>query len=128
MRSTGTLAVFSNAIGNAIDQQSERVVSWHTYAIFYKDGILAIYDPGFIPRTDRFDSCTNIALAKALVKSLKGKGTNRRITEIWIGGGGNKGTRCQEMTRKWLEQEINIAKGEELGDWKERAGWMRVLF
>ena len=62
MRSTGTLAVFSNAIGNAIDQQSEKVVSWHTYAIFYKEGILGIYDPGFIPQTDRFDSCTNIAL------------------------------------------------------------------
>ena len=128
MRSSGTLAVFTNALGNAVEQQGEKIVDYHTYAIFSQAGILGIFDPSFQSGVETFDGCTEIALAKALVKSLKAKGSKRKIQEVWIGGGGNKGTRCQEMTRKWLEEEIQVHRGSKLGNWQERAGWIRVSF
>jgi len=128
MPSSGTLAVFTNPLRNAVEQQGEKIVNNHTYAIFYQAGILGMFHPSFQSGVETFDGCTGIAPAKALVKSLKAKGSKRKIQEVWIGGGGNKGTRCQEMTTKWLEEEIQVHMGFKLGNWQERAGWIRVSF
>jgi len=126
IQSYGTLAIFTNAIDNASEQQSKCVTSWHTYAIFHRDGVLGVYDPSYIPGTRIFDSCTRIPLLKHLVKTLRGTATNRTITEIWIGGGGNNGRECQEMTRKWVAHEIGDSMGLDLGNWEEREGWTKV--
>ncbi|RPB00681.1 hypothetical protein L873DRAFT_1896321 [Choiromyces venosus 120613-1] len=128
IRSCGILAVFTNALGNAIEQQSQDSVSWHTYVIFYKNGVLAVYDPSFTPGTTHFDSCNGVSLVKGLVKAFRGRSTNRRVTEIWFGGGCNDGTNCQEMTRRWIEQEIVINEGADLGNWDRREGWVKVHF
>jgi len=128
VRSFGTLAVFTNTVGNAVEQQFEKRISWHVYAIYYKDGVLGIYDPSLAPSTERLASCNGITLAKALVKSLKGKGSNRKLTEVWCGGGGHDGTKCQEMTRKWIVEEIVTKGGVDLGNWDQRDGWTKVSF
>ena len=125
IQSNGTLTVISNALGNASEQHSS--ADWHVYAIFYQQGILAIYDPSFEAGTCILDSCTGIKLAKNIVKALLGKSTNRSIRELWIGGGGNDGTLCQEMTRRWIFHEIEVMRGADLGNWEER-GWTRLHF
>jgi len=117
-----------NPLGNAIKQQSEERISWHTYAVYYKDGILAVYDPSFIAGIKRFDSCSGIPLAKELVKILRSKGSNHKLREIWLGGGGNNGLRCQEMTRKWIEHEVVVKRGVDLGNWDKRVGWIKQYF
>lgn len=127
VRSYGTLAVISNALGNASEQQSSAIADWHIYATFYQHGILGIYDPSFVPGTTTLDSCSGIQLVKQIVKVLRGKATNRTIREIWIGGGGNNGTMCQEMTRRWIYYEIEVMRGADLGNWEER-GWTRLHF
>ena len=128
IRSSGTLAIFTNAVGNAVQQQAEKVLYWHTYAVFYRNGILAVYDPNFIRGTETFHSCTGVPLVKQLVEALRGKRTNRKVTEIWFGGGGNRSTRCQEMTRKWVEWEIGVKDGANLGNWEKRKGWVKLYF
>jgi len=100
VRNSSILAVFANARGNAIEQQSEKIVNWHTYAIFYQRRILAIYDPNLDPTSEHFETCQNIALVKGLVKAFKAKGSGRKEEEIWIGGGGNRKVSCQEMASK----------------------------
>jgi len=125
LTTTGTLAVLINPLGNAIEQQSEDIVSWHTYAVIYKDGVLGVYDSSFVKGRKTFQSCRGVAFVKGFVKALKGK---RKVTEIWFGGGGNKGTDCQEMTRMWIEREIVYQKGANLGNWCQRRGWVQVEF
>jgi len=128
IQKSGVMAIFTNPLGNAVEQQAEKVVSWHTYVIYFQDGILGVYDPNFTADTTRFDACRGVPLVKELVKALRGRGTNRRITEVWFGGGGNRGTRCQEMTRKWIEYELVIPRGEDLGKWNGRKGWVKVRY
>jgi hypothetical protein len=128
IRSYGILAVFTNPLGNAVQQKSEDIISWHTYAIFYRNRILGIYDPSFIPGTSHFHSCTGISLVRHLVSSLHGGSKSRKVSEIWIGGGGNDGTQCQEMTRQWVENEVSIQNGNNLGNWDKREGWVKVNF
>ncbi|KAG0127540.1 hypothetical protein HOY82DRAFT_541894 [Tuber indicum] len=129
IRNCGILAVFKNPLGNAIEQQSGDVISWHTYAIFYKDRVLGVYDPSFNPQTEMFHSCTGVPLVKGLVKAFRGKGTTRKISEIWFGGGGGDGeTDSQEMTRRWIEEEIVVQRGANLGNWDQREGWVKVRF
>ena len=67
-------------------------------------------------------------MVKELVKAFKGSGTNRTLNELWFGGGGNDGTRCQEMTRNWIENEVWLKGGRDLGNWNQREGWTRVTF
>jgi len=128
LQNTGILAIFTNALGNAVQQQAEKPVAWHTYAIHFQHGILAIYDPNFVPGTQRLSACQGIPLAKELVKALKGKRSNRRLHEVWVGGGGNRRVSCQEMTRRWVEDEIIIKRGADLGAWERQAGWTKVHF
>jgi len=125
---SGSLAIFTNAIDNASEQQSKCVTSWHTYAIFYRDGVLGVYDPSYIHGTRIFDLGTRISLLKHLVKALHGTATNHTITEIWIGGGGNNSRECQEMTRKWVAHEIGDRMGLDLGNREEWEGWTKVHF
>jgi len=126
----GVMTVFTNPLGNAVEPQAEKVVSWHMYVIYFQDGILGIYDPNLAPNTTRFDACRGVSLVKELVKALRGTGTNRRISEVWFGGGGNRGTTFQEMTRKWIEYEYElvIQKGEDVGKWHGRKGWVKVYY
>ena len=97
IRSDGTVAVFINVLGNAAEQskaQKEGTVYWHAYAIFYERGVLAVYDPSFDQGNKDLHSCTGVTLAKELVKALKGKKANHKVTEVWFGGGGNNGRDC----------------------------------
>jgi len=128
VRNSGIIAVFTNALGNAIEQQSEKIVNWHTYAIFYQNRILAIYDPNMDATSARLDSCQGIPLVKGLVKAFRVKGSGRKVEEVWIGGGGNRKVSCQEMTRKWIAEEISGGRGVGLGDWSQREGWIKLDF
>jgi len=128
VRKGGILAVFTNPLGNAVQQQSEKVVVWHTYALYFQDGILGVYDPNFVTGTQTLDACCGVPLVKELVKAFRGRGTNRKITEVWFGGGGNQGKRGQEMTRKWIKYELASRKGEDLGKWEGRKGWVKLHF
>jgi len=128
IRSSGILAVFTNVLGNAIEQQAESIASWHTYAIYYENSVLAVYDPSYILGTDRHKACTGVALLKELVKAFKARATTRTLSEIWFGGGGNDGVSCQEMTRDWVENEIIFKRGRDLGNWDQLDGWTRVHF
>lgn len=128
VRSTGILAVFTNAMGNAIEQQREEIATWHAYAIYYEHGVLAVYDPSYIPGTASLKSCIGIPLLKELVKALKGNGSRRTLREVWLGGGGNDGVSCQEMTRDWVENELYFKRGQDLGNWNECKGWTKVSF
>ena len=127
-RSFGTLAIFTNALGDVIEQQAAEVTNWHTYAIFYRNGILGIYDPSLIPGVEVLDDCLGISLAHNLIRSLRGSKSNRTITEVWIGGGGNNGEECQEMTRNWVEHEVCVRGGHDLGNWGQRNGWVKLHF
>lgn len=67
---------------------------------------LLIYDPSHsVDNTvsganTRLDSIPYSLLSVKLVKSLH---TNRRqFKEVWIGGGGNEGSECLEMTVRWM--------------------------
>jgi len=126
IRKDGILAVLTNPLGNAVQQQSKKGVVWHTYAIYFQDGILGVYDPDFVPVTQRLDACCGVPLVKELVKALRGRGS--KVTEVWFGGGGNSGERGQEMTREWIEHELVSRKGEDLGKWEEREGWVKLHF
>lgn len=128
IRNSGILAVFTNPISNAVQQQSEHSIAWHTYAIFYRNRILGIYDPSYVAGTKLFNSCGEISLVKGMVESYKGSGGSRKVLEIWIGGGGNDGIQCQEMTRIWVENEICIQGGVNLGNWDQRQGWVKTQF
>lgn len=128
MRSSGTLAVFTNAMGNAVGAQSQNVMDWHTYAVYYKGGILAVYDPSFVIGINKLDMCTGVSLLKALVRALRAKGMTRKITELWFGGGTNQGEHCQEVTRAWIEEQIVGKEGAELGKWEKQEGWVHLHF
>lgn len=128
IRSSGIIAVFTNALGNTIQQQKKQIPLWHAYAIHYEYGILAVYDPSYIPGNQSLKACTGVPLVKELIKALKGTGSPRTLNEVWFGGGGNDGLRCQEMTRAWVENEVYFKRGKELGNWKEREGWTKVSF
>lgn len=53
---------------------------------------------------------------KELIKTLKGTGTTKTLTEIWFEGGGNDRVSCQEMTRDRVENEVYIKEGRDLGN------------
>jgi len=103
-------------------------VSWHTYAVYYTDGMLGVYNPSFIVGIKRFDSCSDIPLAKELVKILSSKGSNHKLREIWLGGGGNNGLRCQEMTRKSIEHKVVVKRGVDLGNGRRVWGRLSSTF
>lgn len=126
--SNGTLSVITNALGNASEQASSEIADWHVYATFYQHGILGIYDPSYIPGTRTLDACIGIQLVKRIIKMLRSKKTNRTITEVWIGGGGNDGRSCQEMTRRWIYNEIEVLRGADLGNWEGRLDWTKLHF
>ena len=67
-------------------------------------------------------------MAKELVKALKGKKANHKVTELWFGGGGNNGRDCQEMTRSWIQRGVSYKKGKGFGNWGRRKGWVQVHF
>jgi len=100
IQKSGIIQVFTIPLGNTVEHQAEKVLSWHTYVIYFQEGILDVYNLNFAPDTNRFDACHGVPLVKVLVKELSGRGTNRRIIEIWFDGGGNRGMRCQEITQK----------------------------
>jgi len=128
MRSYGTLAVFTNTMGGAVEAQSQKVMDWHIYAVFYKGGILAVYDPNFVAGTEKLDTCTGVPLLKGLIRALCANSATRKVTQVWFGGGTNQGIHCQEMTRAWIEDEIVAKRGGELGIWENREGWVRLRF
>jgi hypothetical protein len=68
-----------------------------------------------------------IILAKELIKELRKKGSGKRLNNVWIGGGGNKADDCQEMTRRWLVEEVCTKKCASLLEWKDGEGWVKVL-
>jgi len=78
IRSTGTLAVFINHLGNAVEQQNQNSIDWHGYAVHYEKGVVGVYDPSFDQDGGRLHSRTGVSLVKALVKELRGKGGNRK--------------------------------------------------
>jgi len=122
VRNSGILAVFTNPLGNAIEQQSEKIVNSHTYAIYYQNRILAIYDSNLDATSAHLDSWQGIPCVKGSVKAFRVNGSGRKVEEVWIGGGGNRKVSCQEMTRKWIAEEISGSRSVGLGDWSQREG------
>ncbi|RPB04358.1 hypothetical protein L873DRAFT_1786195 [Choiromyces venosus 120613-1] len=122
IKSLGTVAVFTNAVEDMVELHTAKVPSWYIYAIVYRNGVLAVYDPSFIPGTSMLISCTRVPLLKAVVKAFRAGKARRKLMEIWFGGGGNDGRNCQEMTRKWIEEEIIIKNGKDLDNWNNREG------
>jgi len=59
-----------NSLGNAIEQQGQEMVGWHTYAVYYIYCILPFYYLSFIAGIKRCDSCCGITLVKALINTL----------------------------------------------------------
>ncbi|RPA96553.1 hypothetical protein L873DRAFT_1924498 [Choiromyces venosus 120613-1] len=122
IKSLGTVAVFTNAVEDMIELHATKVPSWHIYVIVYRNGVLAVYDPSFIPGTSTLISCTGVPLLKAVVKAFRAEKAHHKHMEIWFGGGGNDGRNCQEMTRKWIEEEIIIKNGKDVDNWNNREG------
>ncbi|RPA89690.1 hypothetical protein L873DRAFT_615763 [Choiromyces venosus 120613-1] len=111
-----TLVVFSNPLGNVIELQMEKVIDWHIYAIFYQNSILAVYNSSFSPETTCLKTCKGISLLKEVEKTFKERETNQKLTEVWLIGGGNNRKRCQEMTRRWIVEEIEVLMGAQIGN------------
>jgi hypothetical protein len=131
MKSSGILAIMTNPLTSAVAQlenKAENIIDWHAYVIYYQNGLLAVYDPSFNPEKKNISGCQGVILLKALIMMLKGKKTGRRISSLWIGGGGNDGTRCQEMCRSWIYQEICVKKGHDLQNLDQQVGWSKVSF
>jgi hypothetical protein len=131
LHSLGTLAVFTNSLSNTIQQQKieeKEPLPWHTYAVFYQHGIIGVYDPSFTYHVDKpkLKNRNGVPLLRYFISQLQKKGSRRSINSIWFGGGGNNGRECQEMTRKWIYEEIFLKDGKDLGNWKSRKGWVEI--
>lgn len=136
LRATGTLVVLSGPAHNAAERSkalkngADKDAQWHTYAIFWKDGVLGLYDPSLDPdaKVGRLKGLFGVKLLTYLIADMKENGM--AVNEMWAGGGGNTSDNCQEMTRAWINEELAPEEkaGKELGMWEGREGWRRIKF
>ena len=120
MRGSGTLAIFTNCLLSASEQQilkDGEQVPWHTYVVFYRDGVIGVYDPSFSHSVDRpkLKNQKGVPLLSYFITMLRIKGSRFRLSSLWFGGGGNDGTMCQEMSRRWVFEEVCVKGGRDLG-------------
>ena len=93
--------------------------------MYVQHGVVGIYDPSYVEdiKTVRLRDIPGIPMAlKMLYEIRKARYT---VNEVWIGGGGNLGNDCMELSRQWMYEEIVNKSGNELGKWQER-DWKKV--
>lgn len=130
MKSGGSLLIVTNPLLNAIQSTNNFIqggndVQWHICAVYWKRGVIGIFDPNFQGiggqlqdySGGRLQDYSGLQMVRAVLLAMQGR--RMAINEIWIGGGGNTGTDCQEIVRSWAEQQVNTNHGRKLGKWEE---------
>jgi hypothetical protein len=107
------------------DQQAEKDSNWHSMVVCIKDGGVAIYDPSYIANTEmaipQVHSLKNMNLVMAFLRTLRAKGY-ALSDNVFVSGGGNDGTKCNEMCRLWLIDQLITQGGRNIWNW-EALGW-----
>jgi hypothetical protein len=107
------------------DQQAEKDSNWHSMVVCIKDGVVAIYDPSYTANTvteiPQVHSLRNMNLVMAFLRTLR---TNSyALSEnVFVSGGGNDETKCNEMCRLWLIDQLITQGGRNIWNW-EALGW-----
>lgn len=128
LKSGGSLLIVSNPLLNAIESTRNtghggHHVEWHICAVYWKGGIVGIFDPNFQGIGGRLQDYPGIQIVKTVLLVMGAK--RMAVNEIWIGGGGNTGNDCQEVVRAWVEQQVNTNHSQQLGRW-EQNGFVRL--
>ena len=111
---------------NARLQGQDFSTPYHTYAVYIKAGRVLIYDPAYVsePRTGGGrQRIRGLTLLKDLLAELRSRQT--AINEIWINGRADTSRRCNELTRRWIEEEFARDRGTGLSS-LDGKGWDRV--
>jgi hypothetical protein len=91
-------------------QHYDRLTDWHAYAVKIQDRQAWIYDGSYMPLVEesgvqrRLHQLPFMKRAWDLIKAYKGR--NMRIDQIFVGGGGNDSSVCQDMACHWIRGEV----------------------
>ncbi|RPB08230.1 hypothetical protein P167DRAFT_596717 [Morchella conica CCBAS932] len=117
--SSGERAEAQRAGGSAAGR-----VWWHCVVAYWRDGVWGVYDPSFAGGEGGLRGMEGMRLFRDMLEVMREDGLV--VDEVWVGGGGNEGGECAEMSRRWVQEEVVVKRGVELGRWEGRVGWVRV--
>ncbi|KAA8900217.1 hypothetical protein FN846DRAFT_989126 [Sphaerosporella brunnea] len=126
----GTVFVFIVNLGPAVetegqeDQPVENDSSWHSLVVCIKNHVVGIYDPSYVAKaTTQLHSLRNMKLVTEFLYTMTKKKPTYKLTgDVFVSGGGNDGTKCNEMCRLWLIDQLITQEGRNIGNW-EALGW-----
>jgi hypothetical protein len=107
------------------EQAAERDSNWHALVVCIKNGDVGIYDPSYVAKArTQVHSLGSMKLVTAFLHTMTNdkKRPYKLTGDVFVSGGGNDGTACNEMCRLWLIDQLIAQQGRNIGNW-EALGW-----
>ncbi|KAA8902848.1 hypothetical protein FN846DRAFT_891371 [Sphaerosporella brunnea] len=101
------------------DESAESDSHWHTPVVCIKNGNAGIYDPSYIVKAGtQVHRLASMKLVLAFLHTMTHgkKGTYKLTGDVFVSGGGNDGSKCNEMCRLWLIDQLIAQKGRNIGN------------